>query len=111
MGIIVISASVILLALTILWGVFATKKFISNIYFQNGMVAANVNGDVDSSEANIKTAIKFDENDLYYRTLSQINLIKLNQISVQKDVEEKVLQEQFRNTLGKAIDNAKKRLI
>lgn len=108
MGIIVISVSVILLALTILWGVFAAKKFISNIYFQNGMVAANVNGDVDSSEANIKTAIKFDENDLYYRTLSQINLIKLNQISVQKDVEEKVLQEQFRNTLGKAIDNAKK---
>ena len=107
-GIMVIFVSVVLLASTILWGVFATKKFVSGIYFQKGVIAANVNGDVAVSEANIKVAIKFDRNDLYYRTLSQIDLIKLNQISAQKDVEEKVLQEQFRNTLGEAINNAKK---
>ncbi|MBU4057830.1 tetratricopeptide repeat protein, partial [Patescibacteria group bacterium] len=107
-GIVVISVSVVLLASIILWGVFATKKFVSGIYFQKGVVAANVSGDIVVSEANIKMAIKFDGNDLYYRTLSQINLIKLNQISAQKDVEEKILQEQFRNTLGEAIDNAKK---
>jgi len=107
-GIVVISVSVILLASTILWGVFVTKKFVSGIYFQKGVIAANVSGDIAVSEANIKMAVKFDENDLYYRTLSQINLIKLNQISAQKDVEEKILQEQFRNTLGEAIDNAKK---
>lgn len=107
-GMIVISISVILLALIILLGVFVTKKFVSNIYFQKGMTYANVDGDIVSSEANIKMAIKFDENDLYYRTLAQIDLVKLNQIASQKDIEEKVLQEQFRNALGEAIDNVKK---
>ncbi|TSD02645.1 MAG: Tfp pilus assembly protein PilF [Parcubacteria group bacterium Athens0714_16] len=107
MGIVVISVSVILLAATVLWGVFVTKKFVSNVYFQKGVIAANVSGDVALSESNIKTAIKFDKNDLFYRTLVQIDLVKLNQIAGQKDVEAKVLQEQFQNALGEAIDNAK----
>lgn len=107
-GIIVVSVFVILLALTLLWGVFETKKFVSNIHFQKGMISANIDGDITKAEEHLKTSIKFDGNDLYYRTLSQIGLAKLNLISTQKDVKQEVLQEQFRNTLGETIDNAKK---
>lgn len=107
MGMIVVSVLVLLLALTLLFGVFETKKFISNIYFQKGMISANIDNDIANAEKNIKTAVKFDKSDSYYRTLSQIGLAKLNLISTQKDVKLEVLQEQFRNTLGETIDSAK----
>ncbi|MFA5838595.1 MAG: tetratricopeptide repeat protein [Candidatus Paceibacterota bacterium] len=107
MGMVIVSVFVLLLALTLLFGVFETKKFISNIYFQKGMISANINNDITNAEKNIKTAIKFDGSDLYYRTLSQIGLAKLNLISTQKDVKQEVLQEQFQNALGETIDSAK----
>ena len=61
------------------------------------MVAANVNMETwtQSRGKILKATAKFDENDLYYRTLSQINLIKLNQISVQKDVKKKFYRNNF----------------
>jgi len=107
-GTVVISSAVVFLVLTLLFGIFSTKKFISNIYFQKGVTAANVDGNIEISEKYIKMATNFDGNDLYYRTLAQIDMIKLNKISLQTDVKQEILQEQFRNTLGEAINNAKK---
>ena len=106
MGFIAISVIVILLAASISLGVVASKDFVASVFFQRGLTAFNINGDINSLKSNVAKAIKFGESDVYYRTLSQINLLELNAIVSQKDVSADKMREQFQTTLGSAIENA-----
>lgn len=74
-------------------------------YFQKSSYALNTTGDVALSEQYMAKAISAVPNDVYYRALSEIQIIKLNQVLSQdpKVVKTADIQKQFSDTLTSAI--------
>jgi tetratricopeptide (TPR) repeat protein len=74
-------------------------------YFQKSSYALNTTGDVALSEQYMAKAIAAVPNDVYYRALSEIQIIKLNQVLSQdpKKVKTADIQKQFSDTLTSAI--------
>jgi len=87
--------------------VFVEKAF-SAINFQSTIQALNTDGNFDNAEVGLIKAVQFSESDLYYRSLSQIYLVKLNNLFQQKNISEAEARSQFQSILGNAIDNARK---
>ncbi|MCX6702027.1 MAG: tetratricopeptide repeat protein [Candidatus Zambryskibacteria bacterium] len=92
-----------LASITLGYGLF--KNSISLWYFQKSSYALNTTGDVSLSEQYMAKAISAVPNDVYYRALSEIEIIKLNQILSQdpKTVKPEDAQKQFNDTLTSAI--------
>lgn len=74
-------------------------------YFQKSSYALNTTGDIALSEQYMAKAIAAVPNDVYYRALSEIQIIKLNQVLSQdpKKVKTADIQKQFSDTLTSAI--------
>jgi len=74
-------------------------------YFQKSSYALNTTQDINLSEQYMAKAISAVPNDVYYRALSEIQIIKLNQILSQdpKKVKAEDAQRQFSDTLTAAI--------
>jgi len=87
---------------------FLTKKFVAFAYFGKSIAAANRDGDIEKSEAYLVSAVKLSEEDLYYRALSELSLIKLNNLVQETGVSQDKLREQFQAFLGVAVDSAKR---
>lgn len=85
------------------YGLFKNSE--SLWYFQKSSYALNTSGDVGLSEQYMVKAISAVPNDVYYRSLSEIELVKLNQILSQdpKTVKPEVAQKEFSDTLTSAI--------
>lgn len=100
----------VLIALTIssaALGYVFVEKTVSAVNFQKTIQALNTNGNFDEAEVGLVKAIQFSENDLYYRSLSQVYLVKLNNLFQQKNISETEAKSQFQSILGNAIDNAR----
>ncbi|MEK7662484.1 MAG: tetratricopeptide repeat protein [Patescibacteria group bacterium] len=89
-------------------GYFLTKKFVAFAYFGKSIAAANSSGNLEEAEASLGSAIRLSEEDLYYRALSELNLIKLNNLVQQTNIPQDKLREQFQLFLGLAVDSAKR---
>ncbi len=74
-------------------------------YFQKSSYALNHDGDITSSEQYMLKAIEAVPNDLYFRSLSQIEIAKLGEIVKQdpNKVKTEVIQQQFSDVLSNAI--------
>lgn len=74
-------------------------------YFQKSSYALNTNGDISASEEQMLRAIETVPLDIYYRALSEIEVLKLQAVVSQDTTKVKVedIQEQFRNVLSDAI--------
>lgn len=85
------------------YGLFKNSQ--SLWYFQRSSYALNTVGDVSLSEQYMAKAISAVPNDVYYRALSEIQIIKLNQVLSQdpKKVKTADIQKQFSDTLTSAI--------
>lgn len=104
-------SSLILVAtfVSVLWigyGLFKNSE--SLWYFQKSTYAINTLGDVDKAESLMASAIKTVDNDIYYRALSEIQLIKLNSIlsQDQSKVSKETIQSQAEKVLPAVISNA-----
>ncbi|MDQ3076982.1 MAG: tetratricopeptide repeat protein [bacterium] len=84
------------------------RKFIASVYFNKALVSANINNDIAGAENNLISALRVSEEDQYYRTLADLNLIKINQLLTQTGTptSQEVLQNQFRSFLGAAQSSA-----
>jgi tetratricopeptide (TPR) repeat protein len=84
-------------------GLFKNSK--SLWYFQKSSYAINTTKDISLAEQYILKAISTVSNDIYYRSLSEIEILKLNQILSQdpKVVKPEEIQKQFSDTLTSAI--------
>ncbi|MFA6077443.1 MAG: tetratricopeptide repeat protein [Candidatus Paceibacterota bacterium] len=89
-------------------GYVFVEKAISSINFQKTIQALNTDGDFDKAEVGLLKAVQFSENDLYYRSLSQVYLVKLNNLFQQQNLTEAEAKSQFQAILGNAIENARK---
>ncbi len=89
-------------------GYFFAQKFVSFSYFQKSLSALNREGSIEKTETYLGKAINLSGEDIYYRALSELNLIKLNNLVQQQGVSQDTLRAQFQTMLGAAIDSAKK---
>jgi cytochrome c-type biogenesis protein CcmH/NrfG len=103
-----------ILMLTVLLLVSAVSLYViggqyaSAISFQGSLVSANIDGNINEAQRKVQNAIKFGNNDRYYRLAADINLAKINQIlsDQEKSVEEKRVE--FQTVLASAIGNVQK---
>ncbi|MSU45140.1 MAG: tetratricopeptide repeat protein [Candidatus Zambryskibacteria bacterium] len=90
-------------SLSLGYGLFKNSK--SLFYFQKSAYAINSLKDIAKSEEQIIKAIDTVPADIYYRALSEIEVIKLNQLLATdpKTVKQEEIQKQFSDTLTTAI--------
>lgn len=105
-GFVSILAIILLVMSSIFGGYVLLKKFLAIGYFQRSIIAFNVNSDIDLSQKNINKAIRLSPNDLYYRTLSEINITKLNIAIKDPDAFGGLSQEELKDIYFSAINNA-----
>ena len=74
-------------------------------YFQQSSYALNTTGNITNSEAFMKNAIAIVPYDVYYRSLAEIEILKLNAIAAQDQtkVSKEDIQKQYSATLSDAI--------
>ncbi|MBI5816826.1 MAG: tetratricopeptide repeat protein [Candidatus Yonathbacteria bacterium] len=90
---------------TITGGYVLFQKFLSVVFFQNGLNASKL-GDIDNTLSSISRAASFSEYDVYYRNLSAVNIARLNSILSQKGVSQDTVKAQFQSESRFAITNA-----
>ncbi len=84
--------SILLVFLCVFWLAMYTKKIISLKYFEQGLKSINIPKNeqidkaelsfkIDKAELSFKKAISYDESDIYYQALSEINIIKINALT------------------------------
>lgn len=76
-------ALVFLLVLALTTGYVYTQKIRGAIAFQKGVIAFNVAGNATEAETQFKQAVAADGQDTYYRFLSELTLIKINNLLAQ----------------------------
>jgi len=97
--------AIVLLSVLLLYGVGA--RYISGVSFQKSLIALNVNADIESGEKYAREALSFAKTDRNYRLVSNIEILKLNQlVSNTTDVASEETRTEFQNLLGSAIRNA-----
>ena len=92
-----------------LYGCFMfSKKVMASSQFNKGLVAINVDQDFQKGyELIIDAATKYP-NDFYFRNLTDLNLMQLQNILSQQDIEESVLQEQFQAAFSASVGSAQR---
>jgi tetratricopeptide (TPR) repeat protein len=99
-------ASVLIFVVLLLGGLISgyeiTRRFISVYYYNKALVAANVDGNVDVAQSNLTRAIAFNATDSYYRTLSQLFLVRVNILLSNTQTSSDAVQSQFGSLIGNA---------
>ncbi len=96
--------SVLAVNLGLAYGLFKNSK--SMWYFQKSSYALNTKNDTEASEAYMASAITAVPYDIYFRALTEIELIKLNKIISEdpaKQTRPELIQKIFADTLASAI--------
>ncbi|MCK5022025.1 MAG: tetratricopeptide repeat protein [Candidatus Pacebacteria bacterium] len=84
-------------------GYLFVRKTLATIQFQKSLISLNNENNIQKSFEYINKALGNFKNDLYYRALTELNLIQLQAIFNQTDVSQEVLQQQFQITLEQSI--------
>lgn len=99
---------VVLLIATISLGYLMTVRSLSMVDFQKSLLAYNSNQDVTQAETYISSAIALSPYDTYYRGLTQLDMIKINNLlSSVTTTPTDAVKTQFQNLVADAINNAK----
>ena len=83
-----------------------TQRFLSGYYFQQSLVDLNVKGDLVSAEMNMLKAVKYSETDLYYRSLSELNLLKIDRLLATTSTNKELVTRQLDQFSVDAINSA-----
>ncbi len=97
---------VILIVGTITVGYLSIQKYVSVYLFQRGLASLNQRGDFDTSHQLIKQATSLSGQDLYYRTLAEIDLARINQLLVNAELTKEEFRARFLAQTDSAIKNA-----
>ncbi|MEK9209286.1 MAG: hypothetical protein AAB926_00450, partial [Patescibacteria group bacterium] len=83
-----------------------SQKYVSAIFFNEGLKSFNQDGNLDKAEQKISQASRLDKQDRYFRALAELGILRLGQIVNQQNVSPEILRTQFQNTLALPIQNA-----
>jgi tetratricopeptide (TPR) repeat protein len=100
-----ISVLLIILAIigSIAFAYFVTVKLIASTYFQKGVITINTKGDLDSGERDIVRAINLSPSDAYFQSLSELYLVRINNLFQNQKITQSEAQAQFQNLMAAAI--------
>jgi len=82
------------------------QKYWSAYSYGAAVNLSNTGGNINDIENLVNRAVRFDPQDIYYRTLSQIGLLKIQQLMNRTDLSADDLRAQFQNLLGSTISSA-----
>lgn len=102
----VVMVSICILIATVGAGYFTFEKVWSSVYFQKAAYAASVEQNPNKSSELLFKALGISENDLYYRSLAELDIANLNNIIVSVSSQSQIsdeVRDQFQNTLARAI--------
>ncbi len=105
-GFVSVLALILLIISSLVGGYVLFQKFLSVSYFQNGVYAFKVKGNLDKAEQDVSSAIKLNQNDLYYRTLSGRDITKLNGILSRKGISKETIRAEFKKISEDSIRSA-----
>ena len=83
------------------------EKFMAAVSFQKGVIAFNVEGNVDKAEKFLVQAATFDANPAYYQALTQVYVVRLSRLMAQdsQSISQDALRTQFQNTFSSALNH------
>ncbi len=87
----------------VVFGYDMGKRYMASIFYNKALADANVSGNVPAAEADLGRAINLSANDFYYRSLSQLNLLKINALVQQNTLAQDSLKSQFQADLSTAV--------
>lgn len=93
-------------SVSLLFGIY--KKSLSLVYFQKSVLGYQSNLNSSQAEERVQKALSLWNSDVYYRSLSELNLIELNSILNNQNIAPEQARDEFQKTLSKAIENAKR---
>lgn len=99
---------VVLLISSVSAGYLLFRKYSALYNYGQGLYAVNVSGNVTDAETNLIRAIQYDEQDLYYRTLSSIEVARLQSLFGSSDMPQDKLVEAVKTTLSQASGAARR---
>jgi tetratricopeptide (TPR) repeat protein len=82
------------------------QKYWADYSFARGLNVFNTTGNINDAESLISRAARFDQQDRYYRALSEIGLLRIQQLTTKTDISPEDLRTQFQNLLAYSINNA-----
>jgi len=71
---------ILVLIATLAFGYLIFQKSLSSYYFQKSVGVVNTSGDIENASKLMLRALSLSQDDLYWRALTQINLLQLNQL-------------------------------
>ena len=102
--------SILIIILLLIGSVFFSysyfQKFLALHYYGGALKFFNVNNDPDTTAEKLKQVVNMDSQDEYFRTLSEINLIKMSRIIAGEDASEENAVALFSDNFGASIKNA-----
>lgn len=109
---VLVVVSIIILFSVLGAGYGMTRRYMSTIYFNQGVTAFNIRNDKDQAESSINTAVQLSPNDAYYRTLVELKLARMNDLLSDKNIppdpaDQAQLRSRFQTYLGDAESLAK----
>lgn len=106
-GVLVVYALIAFIVAGAAWTVIYAKQVVAGVHFQKSIRSLNAGGSIDEAELTIIDATKFAKNDLYYQSLIEIILIKINQlITTTTGANQEGAVKKLEQMLGAAISHA-----
>ncbi len=108
-SLVVISVCVVIILGSVGLAYGAFQKGLSSYYFQKAVTVVRTEQDLNAGETFLLKAIALADNDLYYRTLSDLNILRINGIIASAAGQKEVSEEQktqFQNVLSAGIESA-----
>ncbi len=98
--------TILLLIAALSFGWFVTEKLLANVYFQKGVLTINRTGNLDQGASAVASAISLSPSDVYYQSLSEIYIAKINALLNDQKLSREEAQKQFQSNLSAAIQSA-----
>lgn len=99
--------AIVLLVLTSVFVIYLfAQKYWAAYSYTDAITVLNSEGDLNKAEEGIAKSSRLDQQDLYFRALSDIGIFRIQEILSQTGVSPDILRNQFQIALGVAITNA-----
>ncbi len=94
---------------SVIWAFVYVKKTVAFAYFQSGVSMLNTDQakDVKKIENSFKSALSWDESDIYYQALSELTILKINDLAQKiQGKDEKSVDQEMIKQIGVYIEEA-----
>lgn len=106
LGFLVVIVLVFLIIVDVAGAYALGTQYRSFVLFRDGATAFNQEGNLDKAVTLLASAVQTSEQDIYYRSLAEVQIARLGRIVNTKDVAPDTLRSQFQTVLGAAIASA-----